>query len=272
MKAAIERIHATRGLPDMTFVVIVGDCFLLPIEWDEDCSLPIFVQCKKKEDSYNILIPDAEAIAATYQVIPFLNLTSFTVPWEKKIPLLVWRGSRAQHSLSTEEAVSQREDTLHRFSRFILSELSQEYPWLIDAGLTMLSPHEPIKRLRELAKPWLTNGSMLRYKYQINIDGSVSSFHNSGWRFFSNSVVFVPDSPWIQWYFQDLEPYVHYVPVNEDLSDLIEKIEWAKAHDQEAKQIAANGHQFACEHIAQEACDEYLYHALIAYSKLNFVD
>jgi hypothetical protein len=68
------------------------------------------------------------------------------------------------------------------------------------------------------------------------------------------------------------QAYVHYVPVNEDLSDLVEKLEWAKAHDQEAKEIAANAHQFACEHIAQEACDEYLYHLLVAYSKLNFIE
>jgi len=37
------------------------------------------------------------------------------------------------------------------------------------------------------------------------------------------------------------EPWVHYIPVKNDQSDLFEKIEWLKANDLAAKQIALNG-------------------------------
>jgi hypothetical protein len=38
---------------------------------------------------------------------------------------------------------------------------------------------------------------------------------------------------------------VHYIPVLPDLSDLEEKIEWAIANDEEARQIQANGLDYA---------------------------
>ena len=37
-----------------------------------------------------------------------------------------------------------------------------------------------------------------------------------------------------------LEPWVHYVPVRADLEDLMEKLEWAESHPQEAQQISEN--------------------------------
>ena len=36
-------------------------------------------------------------------------------------------------------------------------------------------------------------------------------------------------------------PYVHYVPVKADLSDLKAKYEWAESHAEVVKRIAANG-------------------------------
>mmetsp|Transcript_26263 Transcript_26263/g.44687 ORF Transcript_26263/g.44687 Transcript_26263/m.44687 type:complete len:527 (-) Transcript_26263:49-1629(-) len=38
----------------------------------------------------------------------------------------------------------------------------------------------------------------------------------------------------------DIQPWVHYVPVEADLSDLMEKLEWAESHQAEAREIAEN--------------------------------
>ena len=48
-----------------------------------------------------------------------------------------------------------------------------------------------------------------------------------------------------QWYYDRIRPWEHFVPVKSDMSDLIEKIEWARSHDAEAQAIAANGRAFA---------------------------
>lgn len=42
-----------------------------------------------------------------------------------------------------------------------------------------------------------------------------------------------------------LKPWVHYVPVKTDLSDLREMYEWAESHPNLAKEIADNGTHFA---------------------------
>lgn len=52
-------------------------------------------------------------------------------------------------------------------------------------------------------------------------------------------------SDYYEHYYHRLTPWVHYVPVKRDLSDLIEKVEWAKANDEMAKTIAKNGANFA---------------------------
>ena len=48
-----------------------------------------------------------------------------------------------------------------------------------------------------------------------------------------------------QWYYDDLVPWRHFVPVAADLGDLIEKIEWCRAHPDECEGIAAAGQALA---------------------------
>ena len=49
---------------------------------------------------------------------------------------------------------------------------------------------------------------------------------------YSNSVVFMPTPTRSSWAMEDkLVPFVHYVPIAQDLSNLLEMIEWAKQND-----------------------------------------
>jgi hypothetical protein len=43
------------------------------------------------------------------------------------------------------------------------------------------------------------------------------------------------------WFHQFLKPWVHYIPVASDLSDLEDRWKWAEAHPKEAQRIAAAG-------------------------------
>lgn len=69
------------------------------------------------------------------------------------------------------------------------------------------------------------------------------------------------DSPYYEHYYSNLEPWVHYVPVSRDLSDLVEKVKWAKEHDTEAAKIAENARRFANEHLLPQ--DVICYHAVL---------
>lgn len=73
------------------------------------------------------------------------------------------------------------------------------------------------------------------------------------------SLIFKPESKYFEHFYEDLKPFVHYVPVHADLSDLTEKIRWAQENDEKAKKIAKNAQIFANEQISP--VDVYCYHA-----------
>ena len=52
---------------------------------------------------------------------------------------------------------------------------------------------------------------------------------------------------WSQFFYPGLKPWIHYVPLKYDISDLIERYEWLIAHPSQAKIIGENGQRFAKE-------------------------
>lgn len=83
------------------------------------------------------------------------------------------------------------------------------------------------------------------YKYIFIIDGNcIASAHQ--WVFGSGSVPIMithPDNNY--WFKSYLKPMVNYVPIQYDLSDLEEKLNWLVSHDEEAEQIAKNAEHLA---------------------------
>jgi hypothetical protein len=79
------------------------------------------------------------------------------------------------------------------------------------------------------------------HKYIITIDGWTSPWFRGPMLLKSNSVPIVVMSKASPLYFDAWEPYVHYVPVKHDLSDLIEQITWLQENDEIAFEIAQNG-------------------------------
>ena len=70
----------------------------------------------------------------------------------------------------------------------------------------------------------------LQWKYQINIDGTVAAYRLP-YLIAGDSVVLKQDSDYYEHFYKDLEPWVHYIPFNRDLSDLEEKLNWTINND-----------------------------------------
>lgn len=260
LKAISEIIH----LPDMTFLLSLHDAFS-----SSTTEVPLFSMCKRKHQ-WAILVPDFEALREKFQVLSGKNLLEYEPSWESKTDLLGWRGSTAQGSL---EGELMRKDNVDRFSRVILCKLSHQFPELIDAKFTFFTQGgEFIPTLQTYGAHPMSFEKLIAYKYQLFIDGNVSPYSASGWKFFSNSLVFIADSPCIQWYFGVLKPYEHFVPVRADLDDLVDKVRWAKGHDMEARAIARNCREFALSHLTLSDNLYYLWYVLDQYCDLNFVD
>ncbi len=91
------------------------------------------------------------------------------------------------------------------------------------------------------------------YKYLLSIDPNPECVN---WVFggrilqamFMNCVSITPMTSHV-YFSQVLEPFVHYVPVNPDFSDLIKKIDWLNDNPEKAEEIALNGYKFAHENL-----------------------
>jgi hypothetical protein len=67
----------------------------------------------------------------------------------------------------------------------------------------------------------------------------------------SRSVILLVDSEYKLWYSHLLEPFIHYIPIHSDLSNLIETLKWCKTEEGDAKcqEIATNAYNFYKENL-----------------------
>lgn len=259
---ALNELSQCTLLPDTEFLISLHDSF------GGNEEVPIFAMVKQKDAKKVILVPDYDALKARYQVLNHHDITTYIIPWDKKLAKLIWRGSTAQHGYNDVTGIIHK-NNLDQFSRIFLCHLSQQFPHLVDAKFTFYAQGaEHIPELQQYKGKWISYERQLEYKYHLIVDGNTSAYSASGWKLFTNSLIFKADSPWIQWYYNAMIPYVHYIPVREDLTDLVDKIYWAKSHDEAAQIMAHNVREFALTRITKEKNYIYLYFLLKKYSEL----
>jgi hypothetical protein len=59
-----------------------------------------------------------------------------------------------------------------------------------------------------------------------------------------------------------MKPWLHYVPLKQDFSDLIDQYYWLVGHPAQARQIAENGRRFAKAVLTPQALETYFAHVL----------
>ena len=69
----------------------------------------------------------------------------------------------------------------------------------------------------------------------------------------SGRPVFIAERPFREWYWSQLEPMVNFIPVKRDLSDLVERLEWARANLEQAAEIGRAGQALALANLTREA-------------------
>lgn len=83
------------------------------------------------------------------------------------------------------------------------------------------------------------------------------------------SLVLKQDSEFYEHFYHELKPMVHYVPVQRNLSDLVDKLQWSLSHDEEAKEIAENAREFSLSHLMPK--DILCYYAVLFKVRYFFV-
>lgn len=232
-------------LPDIEFIINLGDWPL--VDPKVKPLLPIFSWCGS-EDTADIVMPTYDITEATLEMMGRVTLDLLSVqsnndiPWSRKKANAFWRGRDS------------------RRERLDLITLARENKHLMNASLTHFFFFKDEEEKYGPKEKHISFFKFFDYKYQINIDGTVAAYRFP-YLLGGSSVVLKQDSPYYEFFYPDLEPYVHYIPFKRDLSDLIEKIEWARSNDEESRVIGQNGRQYVQENLM--AKDIYCYHAAL---------
>lgn len=106
----------------------------------------------------------------------------------------------------------------------------------------------------------------MQYKYQVNVDGTVAAYRFP-YLMLGSSLVLKQDSHYYEFFYSHLKADTHYVPVKRNLSDLLEKIRWAKENDAEARRMARAGQTLARELLQPSRLYCYYQRVLQVYSE-----
>ncbi len=235
---------------------------------------PIFVSAKHRSLDRAILFSDwvydvDDQDRGWNFLIQTMNALYSQCPWDQKKEVVLWRGT-PWDGKNFQMYTFENWTTLPR-GKLVFE--SRKKPDLIDAAFSEY-PERCLFDLDRCKKemgdiqfvPW---EETLSYKYQIALDGVTCSFPATQWKLLSGCLTFKQESSDIMYFYDEMIPWTHYIPVRNDLSDLQEKIQWAKDHDEMAHQIAENGRAFVLEHLMPDHILLYCYQCLLKYASLQ---
>lgn len=126
-------------------------------------------------------------------------------------------------------------DIAKYFPRAEIVWQSHLHPELIDAMFSLVAPDHR-QRMTDLGMPEkgdLSNvdaADHLKYKYLISADGWTASWLRVPWIMVSNSLLIKQESQKVEWFSWQMKPYVHYYPIANNISGLVEAVQYLEAH------------------------------------------
>ncbi|WP_158747096.1 glycosyl transferase family 90 [Acidisphaera sp. L21] len=163
-------------------------------------------------------------------------------PFNERNLRAMWRGS----------TTGTRVTTWRTLPRAILCEMSERDGNLLDCGITNVVQVDSIAEREEiinsnLMKPTISSSDFAKYAFHIDIDGNSNSWPGLFSKLLSGGTVFKVASKegYRQWYYDRLKPWLHYIPVETDMADLLAKIQWARNNIDRAERIGRAGRGLA---------------------------
>lgn len=145
---------------------------------------------------------------------------------EDKVNSIIWRGASTGYGNEDENDRFILVSKHHKNHNIGFSKLVQGRKW------------------ENYLKDKLTIKEQLNYKYILVVEGNDVAT-SLKWVLKSNSIPFMKNPKKETWLMEGLlKPYVHYIPLNSDFSDLDEKIHWANENNDKVLEISENGKSF----------------------------
>lgn len=230
----IESVKAT--LPNGVFILSLSDSMLLP-ESLQAAYLPVYAY-SGKIGYKDIPIPNYDDLFDN-------KIGKVQTDWSKKKNIAVFRGGSTGCG-----------GTVENNQRLKLATMRSAD---LDVGITKYTTHlkfispEQIEVAEMVAPtvPSLTWEQQSEFKYIIHVDGNVFAYRYLK-SMLTKSLILRVKSDFTHWTDKYMKPNDHYIEIKADLSDLEEKVDWCKTHDDECKKIAENGYTFALSVLKDE--------------------
>ena len=165
--------------------------------------------------------------------------------WSERKDLAFWRGS----------STGIINDTIENLPRVQLSLLARNCSnrGKFDVGIVELVQVTPEQRqtlqgldIFSTYSPWQ---DLINYKYHVDIDGNTNSWPGLFMKLLSGGLIFkiASQSGYKQWYYDRLVSRGCLIWIKADMSDLVDRLDYFRSHQEEASRIAAAGYELAQE-------------------------
>lgn len=207
--------------------------------WDVGLT-PGLAGCANSTDF--VLIPDWLFISSRGYETVRQAYRADTIPWRDRKSIAFWRGTTTGHP--TDQKAGWRS-----LPRIRLCEMGSQNRELTDFGISQVrqvaNPGQVQAEIEkaDLFREYVPAAQFNRYRYQIDIDGNTNSWPGLLQKLLTGSTVLkiASGGGYKQWYYDRLVPWHNFVPVADDMSDLVEKIRWLEANDVIAQRIGKAG-------------------------------
>jgi len=274
LRSALHALQVLTVLPEVDILVNTEEFFGVAQQQRDamaqpSLTVPAFVQAQP-HGVEGILMPWWAYLQLDWTKLyrERIQRSSDSRAWEDREATLFWRGSDTGCLLpGTCESglcgcIDWTQHTWLAFPRSRLVFLSALMPDRIDAKYTKNIVHWDIADTLEANGLWIDElippDKHIKNRYLMYIDGTSFS-DRLYWLMLTGSLIFRAGSQLRVWLDTALQPWKHYIPVSENMTDLVDRLDWVTQHDDKAASIAEEGNRFALQDLGLEGSLYYLY-------------
>jgi hypothetical protein len=218
----------------------------------------IFSRSIIQTEHNDIMFPTRDFIDCVYNLE--LHKKETNHDFANKKPMAIFRGSITGNDRSASNTRIRARLLSLQYPTYLDVELTQTFPYyMFETYDTCICTEINDKRIYDDKNYKSINKTDQgkQYKYILHIDGFVSAWRMAE-EMLSMSVILKVESPWLEHFYDKLKPWYHYIPIKEDLSDLIPIIKWCNNNIALCQIIAKNAYDFAIDNFTEKKMFDYV--------------
>ena len=233
--------------------------------------IPIFSQ-SSNDCFVDLLIPGFDHFKFSRIKEKLQKNSSFLFSWKMKKSQVIWRGSthgtywdnfisvpywkgQRQRLVETIQQLNQSNHSLAKYFNVSFSKYSACIPTICNEMLQRYGTPSPV-----------SYSEQLQYKYILDVDGV--AWTGRFMPTLSYTTLILKSTYCREFFSPFILPYVHYIPIKTDYSDLTSQLEWILNHEKEVQQIISQANKISFNHLRYNDLKCYTSRMVLEYASL----